>query len=263
MRVTWVHPSWRDLLIESLADDAESRRHFLARCGVDGAALALSSGGGADGDRARPLLLEDADWDALGDGVYSLCGELDNVEAVQLLGVLEAAGDDAEVLALARLALGRLGWAGKAVSVDAIAAWVPLSQQLDPRPDLPAVAMTWLELEPDRAPETPEELERFADWLRLAELLWRFDADLLARLGFPDRYARILNKFANDTPREPPVERDLRIESLDRLMVIDPVVAGRAMTATGALRLEEALALEPETPPPARGFPVERVLRDL
>ena len=56
MRVDWVHPSWRDLVIESLADDAAARRHFLARCGVDGAALALSGGGGAAGERERPLL---------------------------------------------------------------------------------------------------------------------------------------------------------------------------------------------------------------
>ena len=119
--------------------------------------------------RRRPLLLDDADWDALGDGLHSLCRELDEAEAVQLLGVLEAAGDDPEVLALARLALARLGWSGKAVSVDAIAAWMPLAQRLDPRLEPPAVAMTWLELEPDRAPHTPEELERFADWLRLAE----------------------------------------------------------------------------------------------
>ena len=258
MRVSWVHPSWRDLVIESLAADTEQRRHFLARCGVDGAALALSSGGA----RERPLLLEDADWDALGDGLYRLCSELDEAEAVQLLGILEAAGDDPEVLALARLALDRLGWSGKAVSVDAIAAWMPLAQRLDPHLEPPAIAMTWLELEPDRAPETPEELERFADWLRLAELLWRHDADLLERLGFPDRYASVLADFTGDTPNEPPVERDLRIESLDRLMVIDPDVAGRAMSATGALRLEEAMAV-PEAPEPQLGFPVERVLRDL
>jgi hypothetical protein len=243
-------------VIEALAADAALRRHFLARCGVDGAALALSTGGA----RERPLLVEDADWDALGDGLYALCSELDEREAVPLLNVLEAAGDDPEVLALARLALDRLGWGGKAVNVDAIAAWIPLAYRLDPRPEPPAVAMTWLELEPHRAPETPEELERFADWLRLAELLWRHDAGLLERLGFPDRYASVLEEFTGDTPNEPVLERELRIESLDRLMVLDPEVAGRAMSTTGTLR--DAVPV-PETPEPQRGFPVERVLRDL
>jgi hypothetical protein len=152
MRVDWVHPSWRDLVIESLAADPAERSRFVRRCGVDGAAIALSTEGGVAGERARPLLLDDADWDALGDGLYTLCADLDEAEAIRLLHVLADAGDDAEVKALSELVLNRLGWSGKAVSVDAIGAWAALSAKLDPRPDPPAVAMTWLELEPSHAP---------------------------------------------------------------------------------------------------------------
>jgi hypothetical protein len=53
--VTWVHPSWRDLVIDELAADADARRRFLARCTIDGLVLALSTGGGASGERALPL----------------------------------------------------------------------------------------------------------------------------------------------------------------------------------------------------------------
>src|SRR4051794_25702550 len=144
MRVEWVHPSWRDLVIEALAADASARRHFLQRCGVDGVAIALSFGGGVSGERERPLLRCDADWDALGDGLYALCHDCDEAAAIQLLGLIDDAGEFDEVLALARLSLDRLGWAGKAISVDAIAAWAPLAMKLDPPPDPPAVAMTWL-----------------------------------------------------------------------------------------------------------------------
>ena len=42
--VTWVHPSWRDVAIEALADDAGERQRFLHACEVDGLALALSVG---------------------------------------------------------------------------------------------------------------------------------------------------------------------------------------------------------------------------
>ena len=166
-----MHPSWRDLVIEELASDATERRRFLSRCGVDGAAVALAPRGGAEGERARPLLRDDADWDALGDGLHHACADLDEAEAVRLLDVIADAGEDAETRALAELVLRRLGWSGKAVSVDAIGAWAAVSKWLDPRPTPPAVAMTWLELEPHQAPETPEEIERMADWLRLAELL--------------------------------------------------------------------------------------------
>jgi len=264
MRVDWVHPSWRDVVIEALAEDPGERRRFLRACGVDGAALALSSAGGAAGERTRPLLQDDADWDALGDGLHYLCGpDMDESEALLLLRVLADAEQDAEVEALSRLVLERLGWGGKAVSVDAIGAWAALSAKLEPRPDPPAVAMTWLELEPSHAPETPEELERMADWLRLAELLTERAPELIDGLGFPHRYETVLEAFASSTPRdEPPIERELRIESLARLASLDEELSGRAMNESLALTFEVAEAV-PDELPIANGFPIERVLRDL
>ncbi len=41
----WLHPSWRDLVIERLAADAQRRTDFLTRCGVEGLLLALSTRG--------------------------------------------------------------------------------------------------------------------------------------------------------------------------------------------------------------------------
>ncbi len=210
-------------MIDVLARDPQERRRFLSRCGVDGAALALSDAGGTAGARRRPLLVSDADWDALGDGLLPRCAELSSREAVRLLGVLADVEPDAESEALIELVLARLGWAGKAVGVDALQAWTAVSQRLGERPEAPAVAMTWLELEPAAAPRTPQELERFADWLRLAELLRDHDRELLDQLGFPDRYAAVLQAFTSDTPPDEPVlERELRLESLTRLAVLDP-----------------------------------------
>ncbi|HEX6023955.1 MAG TPA: hypothetical protein VFZ00_18340 [Solirubrobacter sp.] len=264
MRVDWVHPSWRDLVIAELAEDAETRRHFLARCGVDGAAVALSGAGGATGERERPLLREDADWDALADGLYAFCHDIDEADAIRLLSVLETAGDDDEVRALAELVLKRLRWAGKPISVDALAAWFPVAAKLDPRPEPPAVGMMWVELEPHAAPSGPQELERFADWLRLAELLHEHDADLLERLGFPDRYQGVLKAFAEHTPSyEPVLERELRIETLDRLARLDPELEDRAISEIAEL-IPPVFSYENLDPPPARReFPVARVLRDL
>jgi hypothetical protein len=261
VRIDWVHPSWRDLVIEELAADTETRRHFLARCGVDGAAVALSEAGGAEGERERPLLREDADWDALGDGLYGLCHDIDEIEATQLLRVLEAAGDDPEVLGLIELVLKRLRWAGQAISVDALIAWARVAVKLEERPEPPAVAMTWLELEPHHAPETPQELERFADWLRLAELLHEHDPGLLEKLDFPERYTSVLAEFAHQRPGDEPVlERELRAETLDRLAELDPRYEAEGL-ADIALEVTSFDSLNP--PPPRTEFPVERVLRDL
>src|ERR687885_217582 len=62
--VTWVHPSWRDLVIDELVLDAAARKEFLENCSVDGLLLALSTGGGRAGTRSLPLLVDDCDWDA-------------------------------------------------------------------------------------------------------------------------------------------------------------------------------------------------------
>ena len=264
MRVDWVHPSWRDLVIDVAGANADERRRFLSRCGVDGAAVALSSEGGSAGERERPLLQGDADWDALGDGLHHLCAELDEAEAIRLLHVLAEAGDDAEVRALAALVLKRLGWSGKAVSVDAIGAWAAVSANLDPRPEPPAVAMTWLELEPSHAPETPEELERMADWLRLAELLTEHDAGAdrgpRASRSATRRCWRPSRPTRRATSRV--LERELRIESLARLAALDEALSGRGAERVAGAHLRGGRAV-PDGMPTANGFPIERVLRDL
>jgi hypothetical protein len=58
----WVHPSVRDLVIDHLMTDAASRQTFLGRAGIDGVMLALSSEGGATGERLFPLLQNEGDW---------------------------------------------------------------------------------------------------------------------------------------------------------------------------------------------------------
>src|SRR5581483_6328154 len=81
--VAWAHPSWRDLVIGGLAEDGEARRAFLGRCGLDGVLLALSVGGGAHGERTLPLLVEDADWDALLGHVGAVVDDLDIADRVR------------------------------------------------------------------------------------------------------------------------------------------------------------------------------------
>src|SRR5581483_6041029 len=89
--IGWVHPSWRDLVIDELREDPLARKRFLAACGIYGVMLALSREGGAAGERAFPLLISDADWDALGDRLAELVRELDDHDLVRLLAALREA----------------------------------------------------------------------------------------------------------------------------------------------------------------------------
>jgi hypothetical protein len=198
MRVAWVHPTWRDLVIDRLAGDADLRRRFLARCGPHGVVLSLSTAGGAQGDRTYPLIGGDGDWDTLGDRIYALLPELDHAELAMvlraLLGAVQVVTPDwmatREARGLARMVLERTGvlWAaaGTPVLLDCVDAWLSLSDRLDP-PVLPDfLGPTWAELLPAALPDAEDlaEVQRFTDWVTLCELLGEFSRELLAQLGF-------------------------------------------------------------------------------
>ncbi len=219
MRVAWVHPTWRDLVIERLAGDAALRRHFLGRCGPHGVVLALSTGGGAAGERRLPLICDDEDWDAVGDRIYTLVPELEHPELAMILtavrGALhEARRSDAaaaldEGRALARLTLQRTAsvWeaANAAVSLECVDAWLLLSADLDP-PLWPGfLAMTWAELLPTRMPDPGDlaEAQRFSDWIGLCDAMAAFSPELLSQLGHGEEQAELLRTFRERARHEP------------------------------------------------------------
>jgi hypothetical protein len=208
VRIAWVQQSWRDLVIDRLADDAAARREFLAACGIEGALLALSTGGGRAGERMLPLLREDADWDAFGGGLHVLARDADDPCLVRLLGALAtalAARVDAErrgeLAALARTVLEdvRDRWdAGhRPLVLPPLEAWFDAASHLQPPPRPPDVAPTWFELLP--APDLPDldDMVRAADWLALMELLGRYDPTRLLRLGGTERMHAVVEAARN------------------------------------------------------------------
>ncbi len=148
--VTWVHPSWRDLVIEELAGDAAARSRFLGCCSLDGILLALSRGGGSAGERRRPLLVTDQDWDTATDRLHRLVPELADHDLLRLLATLEdalvATPDDAELQALGTAALERIAVYLSETEVYATAAvldeWSRAAALLD-RPPRPPRSRLW------------------------------------------------------------------------------------------------------------------------
>jgi hypothetical protein len=211
MRVDWVHPSWRDLVIEELASDAGERRRFLSRCGVDGAAIALARSGGAEGERERPLLREDADWDALGDRIAEIIREADERVLTELLGALhtalEGAARDlrerAELSSLSSLTLRLVTRARppqEPVGVALLRAWWQLGKLLPENSWPPWFAATIDDLRPRRAPDhdSPAELSRYDEWLTLVETLQELSPlglDAHEDLGFPDEHAALAHEL--------------------------------------------------------------------
>lgn len=63
--VDWIHPSYRDLLIDELARDLTQQRRFLRRASPSGLKLAISEAGGQSGQRRFPLLTSAECWSDL------------------------------------------------------------------------------------------------------------------------------------------------------------------------------------------------------
>ena len=216
MRVAWVHPTWRDLVIERLADDALLRRHFLNNCGPHGIALALSTRGGAEGGRQLPLIGCDEDWDAVGDRIYAMAPELDARETTIVLtaidDLLEAARDDpmlaGECAALAGMVLARFGemWAGAhaIVALPCIDAWLSVAARLNPRPWPTFLAATWAELLPVDLPDPADlpEVQRFTDWRTLCDVVATFSPDLLDDLGYGAPQRALMRAFRERRHKE-------------------------------------------------------------
>ena len=254
MRVAWVHPTWRDLVIERLAGDAALRHRFLGRCGPHGIVLALSTSGGTGGERSLPLICDDEDWDAIGDRIYALAPELEHAELVAIFAAINLAVTEltreeparaGEARVLARMALERMDsvWtaANAPVPLDCVDAWLGLSKHCDPVVSPGFLAPTWAELLPTELPDPDDlpEVQRFTDWMTLSELVGNFSLELLGVLGYGSVHGELRRAFR---------DRELR-----RLGVVERI---------GASPVHEAL-IEESRARRITDSVVRRVLADL
>lgn len=282
LRQDWVHPSWRDVVVEELASDPAARAAFLRGCGPDGVALALSVGGGAAGERDVPLLRDDADFDALGDRLGPLLREQDEPGRARVLRalatVLRLRPHEArlsELVALADRALAVCGreWAGTVPSIDGLAAWHELAAAAPGPPgETPDAGHLWADLLPAGRVDLSdvEGVDAFADWLALVGVLAEHDRDRLRDYGWPGRQLAILGWLVDDTERAgdraPPAVRE-RLGALLReaTRLVPGLGAEGVAERADILREPPPAPLAAWTTPPAFDVAadVERILRDL
>jgi hypothetical protein len=195
--VGWVHPSWRDLVINELREDAQARQRFLEACGLYGAMLALSQAGGIAGERSLPLLVDDSDWDRLGDRIRPLVGELEDQELTQLLLALQGLRPvdiartqkhEARNLAASLLTAIARRWdrERRPLSPSVLEQWYTLRDWVPGSIGEPQLGSTWAELYPasPTGPLDRSELTRADEWLSLAQTLREHAPETLEGLGF-------------------------------------------------------------------------------
>ena len=232
--IDWVHPSWRDLVIEQLRGDRDGRQRFLAACGTYGALLVLSGAGGAGGERVLPLLIDDGDWDVFTDRIGELLRELDDADLARiLLACAEPLGADlevrqkAELQSLVEYALSatRRFWDAqrKPLPIYLLEAWYTARRHLARPLQAPQIDATWAALHPASADVVDEQrdIRRSDEWLELAQTLGRYDPAALETLRFPDAHAvwlrRLGQKATQLTYSREPDRSALAMQILARL----------------------------------------------
>jgi len=85
--VDWIHPSYRDLVIDELIQSADLRNTFLRRASLEGVKLAVSDTGGQYGKRRLPFIRSAESWDVLGERCLSLvAADVGDRDVLEVLG---------------------------------------------------------------------------------------------------------------------------------------------------------------------------------
>jgi hypothetical protein len=87
----WIHPSYRDLVIDELTVDPELRTQFLRRASLEGVKLAISDTGGQEGLRRLPFMVSAESWEVLEERSIAIVRDLDQER--DLLEVFSSAAE--------------------------------------------------------------------------------------------------------------------------------------------------------------------------
>lgn len=196
----------------------------------------LSQAGGIAGERTLPLLVDDSDWDRLGDRILPLVGELEDQGLTQLLLALQglrpvdiarAQKHEARNLAASILTAIARRWdrEHRPLSPSVLEQWYILKEWAPGSIGEPQLGLTWAELYPalPTRPLDRSELTRADEWLSLAQTLREHAPDTLENLGFFKADQEMLARLAQaldgttDQGATPVVESILtRIQELAR-----------------------------------------------
>lgn len=241
--IGWVHPSWRDLVVNELREDTVARRRFLDACGLHGAVLALSQAGGVAGERTLPLLVDDGDWDRLGDRLRHLVNQLEDQELAQLLLALRGVWSaditrvqkrEARCLATYLLTTIARLWDQRHRPLPGflVEQWCALSEWANEPVQPPQLELTWAELYPASPPAEGldrSELARADEWLALAQTLRVYDPASLIALGFFDSDQELLGRLVATLQRT--TDHDTRPVAESILTRIQELATGPAHLA--------------------------------
>lgn len=227
--IRWMHPSFRDLVINNLATSPKLRRDFLRNCQVPGVRLALSTAGGLQGERVRPLLVDDEDWTVLKATILRIAA-VDRNAQTQILNIAseasESASDRMQFVLPDLLTLLRETWDRDRIPItlNLLSIYFALSIRTRPMAPAPDLTETWNDAWTDAQREFdrirtdsdagPDLVRYFIDLTRLIQLN---EPRFLRLVGFPENYEvpfkMISSEFEKIYPLETEYESKSKFES--------------------------------------------------
>jgi hypothetical protein len=224
--VQWIHPSYRDLVIEQLSLDVALRSRFLQVMNLEGIKLTVSQAGGGRGDRKMPLLVSGNDWTLLSARSLQVLDSLEIPNAVSMLRVFRSAMVDATGADRMRLSaiLGsccdairrRLDAAQDVIRSGQLRELFESTIMVDPLPALPQLGPTWkaatsalrttIKDSIDESTSIDEEV--VDEWARLAELLQTNEPRFMRQAGYPQAFADDIAQLAGLVRQEAGAEAD-------------------------------------------------------
>ena len=269
MAVGWMHPSFRDLVIDHVAADRSLRERFLGKCSVFGVVLAMSGGGGAEGGRANPFLKDPSDYEMLELRIIEILKNAKARECDQLLAAaLELVHDCQAGLKLRRIArvvavhaLERWNDDALALSLSLLAQYYQLSDALgEVLPSPKTLESMWEQYWgecSDFDAQDGYEIETAREFIALAECLGTNEPRFVRLRQFPDEYVETISMWIGGstehlewpsayfkTPSaEESQEQFERLSNLDSLMgeIADAVPGLSAACEAASRRIRPAL----------------------
>jgi hypothetical protein len=215
--IDWIHPSYRDLVIQELENDEAMGAVFLEHCSFEGLRLAISVAGGAAGERRFPLMKSDHSWAILEARMAEMLSEAkDDDEITEVLKTVRTTITSAVDLpdihqrllrildrccSIARTVLDRKN---KPIRSAGVKELFESTMCLVPPLPMPSLLASWKEAETELA-GTLDDSEGtswlnarvVSKWTTLIKIIYQCDQRLLVQVGFPSVHAATAKRLCS------------------------------------------------------------------
>ena len=226
MRIDWIHPSYRDLVIEELAHEHDLQSTFLGSMSLQGIKLVISDSGGATGERHMPLMNYRGNWDLLKSRCLEVVASGTQDEITDLLTVLTSAttnttdterkGHLCEAISSVCEA-ARTKWNGtsSSLSTEDLTAYCNASILLTPLASIPKLASSW-KFHLDAMEAAIEHAENnhvlyprpIHKWVAFTTVVHNNEPRFLSAVGFPGKLTADINRLIAIIDSELDIELD-------------------------------------------------------